>query len=73
MKAFLREVLIILVVATTIFILTQATIHSAQVEGDSMLPNLHNGQILLISKIVYSFHEPERGDVIVFATFVIEV
>lgn len=67
MKAFLREVLVILIVATTVFLLTQATVHSAQVEGKSMEPNLHNGQILLINKVVYNFHEPERGDIIVFA------
>jgi signal peptidase I len=27
---------------------------------------LHNGQQLLVNKIVYNFHEPERGDIIVF-------
>jgi len=31
-----------------------------------MEPNLHEGQRIIISKIVYWFHEPERGDIIVF-------
>lgn len=66
MKAFLREVLAILVLATAIFFLTQATVHRAEVRGSSMESNLHNGQILLISRVVYNFHEPERGDIIVF-------
>ena len=31
-----------------------------------MEPNIHEGQRILINKVVYKFHEPERGDVIVF-------
>lgn len=31
-----------------------------------MEPNLHEGQRIIISKIVYWFHEPERGDIIIF-------
>jgi signal peptidase I len=30
-----------------------------------MEPNFYTGQRLLVSKIVYNFHEPERGDVVV--------
>jgi len=30
-----------------------------------MEPGLQNGQQLLINKVVYYFHEPERGDVII--------
>jgi len=31
-----------------------------------MNPNFHNRQILLVNKVVYKFHEPERGDVVIF-------
>ena len=31
-----------------------------------MEPGIREGQRLLINKVVYHFHEPERGDVIVF-------
>jgi len=31
-----------------------------------MEPSLEEGQRLLVNKAVYKFHEPERGDVIVF-------
>ena len=31
-----------------------------------MEPNLQEGERLLVNKVVYHFHEPERGDVIVF-------
>ncbi len=66
MKAFIREFLAILVIAIAIFFLIQAAVQSSVVVFSSMEPNLHPGQRLLISKVVYKFHEPERGDIIVF-------
>lgn len=37
-----------------------------QVEGNSMLPNFHNGEYILTDKVSYRLHEPRRGDVVVF-------
>src|SRR3989442_15213439 len=36
------------------------------VDGTSMQPSLKNNQFVLVNKLAYLFHEPERGDVIVF-------
>jgi signal peptidase I len=36
------------------------------VEGDSMNPNLHDEERLIVNKIVYTIGSPKRGDVIVF-------
>lgn len=36
------------------------------VEGSSMEPNFHNGEYLFVQKLSYDFHQPNRGDVIVF-------
>jgi len=36
------------------------------VSGASMVPNLHNGDYLIIDEISYRFSEPQRGDVVVF-------
>ena len=66
MRTFLREILGTLLVAIVIFFLIQATVQSSIVVGSSMEPNLHSGQRLLINKVFYKFHEPERGDIIVF-------
>ena len=66
MKTFLREILVTLILAIVIFFALQATVQSFIVIGNSMEPGLHEGQRLLINKVVYSFHEPERGDIIVF-------
>jgi signal peptidase I len=36
------------------------------VEGKSMEPTLHNAEYLIVDKIEYRLHPPQRGDVIVF-------
>jgi len=62
----LREVVetvipaILIAIFITLF-LAQAT----QVYGQSMEPNLHAGQRLIVEKISYRFHAPRRGDIIV--------
>ena len=64
MRAFLREILVIIIVAIVILFLLQTSVQKSSVIGYSMEPGLQNGQQLLINKVVYYFHEPERGDVI---------
>lgn len=66
LKAWLRELIeailpaLVIVLVVNIF-LAQAT----RVEGQSMEPNLHNNQRLIIEKITYRFHSPSRGDIVV--------
>ena len=67
MRASLREILVTLVLAVVIVFLIQTTVQSCPIVGSCMEPTLQEeGQRLLISKVVYHFHEPERGDIIVF-------
>ena len=67
MRTFLREIVVMLIVAVVIFFALQATVQSCTVVGSCMEPTLQDeGQRLLVSKITYNFHEPERGDIIVF-------
>jgi len=35
------------------------------VDGESMSPNFHTGQYLIVNELTYHFKEPARGDVIV--------
>jgi signal peptidase I len=58
LETILPALLIVLVV--NVF-LAQAT----RVEGQSMEPNLHNNQRLIIEKISYRFRPPRRGDIVV--------
>jgi len=51
---------ILIAIFITLF-LAQAT----QVYGQSMEPNLHAGQRLIVEKISYRFHPPRRGDIVV--------
>jgi len=65
-NTFVREIVIILALAIVFFFTIHSMIQRSYVEGPSMEPNLHEEQQIIISKIVYWFGEPERGDIIVF-------
>lgn len=36
------------------------------VEGSSMVPTLHDGDMLIVDKISYRFTAPKRGDIVIF-------
>ena len=36
-----------------------------RVEGDSMVPTLHEGEHMFVEKVGYWFDEPQRGDIII--------
>lgn len=65
-KSWLRELVesvlpaLVIVLVVNVF-LAQAT----RVEGQSMEPNLHERERLIIEKISYRFHSPQRGDIVV--------
>jgi signal peptidase I len=85
-----REIVETLLLAVIIFVAVRALVLNFRVDGSSMYPNLHNGEMLLVNRnvyahldvnkwldyipfvdkdgehIVYLFHPPERGDIIVF-------
>ena len=61
------EILKILIVAAVIvlpirYFLFQPFI----VKGDSMVPNFHSGDYLIVDELSYRFSSPARGDVVVF-------
>lgn len=72
-----REIVETLLLAALIFFLVRLVVLNFRVDGESMLPNLDNGQMLLVNRNAYEFLEfggdryypfdpPERGDVVVF-------
>jgi signal peptidase I len=62
----LREVLETILPAILIALLINVFIGQAtRVEGQSMEPNLHTDQRLVVEKLSYRFHGPQRFDVVV--------
>ena len=65
--AFFLDFLETIVVSLAIFAVVYLFLFQPhQVEGRSMVPNFQNGEYILTDKISYRYHEPERGDVVVF-------
>lgn len=68
----LYEIAETLLLAVVIWLAVNFTTARYVVEGDSMEPNLHTGQFLIVSRLAYmdigsfSLGEPQRGDIIVF-------
>jgi signal peptidase I len=62
----LREVLETVLPAILIALLINVFVGQAtRVEGQSMEPNLHTNQRLVVEKVSYRFHGPQRFDVVV--------
>lgn len=58
--------LYLLVILCAVYLLIHYVGQRTQVQGSSMEPMLTNGDNLIVDKISYRFHEPERFDIIVF-------
>jgi len=65
-KSFLREIAETIVLTLIIYGLVSLGFRNFRVIGDSMMPNFHEGQYLVVNKLAYRLHPPQRGDVIVF-------
>ena len=61
-----RELIETLALTLVIFLLIRFAVQNFRIEGFSMEPNFHDGQFLIVDKVSYMVHPPERGDVIVF-------
>jgi len=72
-----REIVETLLLAALIFFLVRLVVLNFRVDGQSMMPNLDDGQMLLVNRNAYQFVDwqgnkfypfdpPERGDIVVF-------
>lgn len=66
MKSLFRDTVAIIFIAVVIIFGLQTVAQKFVIEGPSMNDTLHDEQQLLVNKLVYNFHQPERGDIIVF-------
>ncbi|HLI05020.1 MAG TPA: signal peptidase I [Ktedonobacteraceae bacterium] len=61
-----REVIETIVLTALMFAVIRFAVQNFNIDGMSMEPSLHNGELILVDKWSYLFHPPQRGDVIVF-------
>jgi signal peptidase I len=64
--AVLREIIETILLAAIIWLAVNFATARYVVDGQSMDPNLHTGQFLIVSRLAYRFGDPQRGDIIVF-------
>jgi len=62
----LREILITVLIALAIFLPMKATVQGYEVQYSCMLPNIQDGDWIIVGKMAYRISQPERGDTIVF-------
>jgi len=61
-----REVVITVLIALAIFVPLKTTVQAYEVQYSCMLPNIEDGDWIIVDKAVFHFVDPERGEVIVF-------
>ncbi|MGH2495538.1 MAG: signal peptidase I [Ktedonobacteraceae bacterium] len=61
-----RELIETIAFTLLIFLVIRFAAQSFRVDGASMEPGLHTDEYVLVNKVAYLFHSPQRGDVIVF-------
>ncbi len=61
-----REVIETIVLTLLMFLVIRFAVQNFNVDGPSMEPTLHNGELILVDKWSYLLRPPARGDVIVF-------
>ncbi|MDQ6660849.1 MAG: signal peptidase I [Chloroflexota bacterium] len=62
----IREIVETIALTLIIFLVIHFAVQSYRVEGTSMNPGLIDNEYVLVNKVAFLFHQPERGDVIVF-------
>lgn len=66
-KSALREIVETVLITLLIYFLVRTFLfENYRVVGNSMAPTLEDSQYLVVSKLDYRLHEPQRGDIIVF-------
>lgn len=65
-KEILSTSIYLLIVLAVTYLIIYYVGQRTEVEGSSMEPTLQDGDNLIVDKISYRFHDPERFDIIVF-------
>ena len=65
-KSFLLETLQTIVLALILYFLIDTFIARVRVENISMEPTLHQGEFLLVDRVIFRFDDLDTGDIVVF-------
>ncbi|MDO8472761.1 MAG: signal peptidase I [Dehalococcoidia bacterium] len=66
MKTAFIDILWTLAIAIAAFFMLRFSVQTIRVDQPSMEPNVMPGYWIMLDKVSYRFHDPRRGDVIVF-------
>lgn len=61
-----REIVETVILTLLIFFAIHFSVQPYIVDGPSMQPGLHTGELVMVNLLAYDFGSPQRGDVIVF-------
>jgi signal peptidase I len=67
-KRFFIDLLETIILAVVLFFAINAVSARVRVDGFSMVPTLQDGEYVLVNRLAYRSHLPERGDIIVFSS-----
>lgn len=62
----LAEILQTVLIAFLLFLAVNLVTARIRVEGNSMEPSMHDGEMVVVSRLAYRWSEPSRGDIVVF-------
>ena len=65
-SSLFREIVETLLLTVVIFVLVNTITGRFRIDGSSMEPNLHDGEYVIVNRVVYRLQPPQRGDVVVF-------
>ncbi len=61
-----REIIETVVLTVLMFLVIRLAVQNFNIDGHSMEPSFHNGELIIVDKWSYFFSLPKRGDVLVF-------
>ncbi len=66
LRGCLSIVVLIVALVVVAFALTHSVLGNYRVFGNAMAPALRSGDFVIVDKVSYRFHSPNRGDIVVF-------
>lgn len=64
--SLLGEILQTVLIAVGLFLVVNLVTARIRVEGNSMEPSLHDGELVVVNRMAMLWREPSRGDIVVF-------